>query len=119
MTPFKDKQDILTFMHSKYKMWKDFERFEKGAYEMKEQMIVALVLTQKKSVPKYHDLMHNFLMKEVIVRKFEDIDSVKVFDLLNLYLLVNKSAPSNSTPPKQAVFSAAFEIKSILKDPRT
>jgi hypothetical protein len=50
--------------------------------------------------------MHDFLMEEVIVRKFEDMDFVKVFDLLNLYLLAKESAPSNSTPPKQAVFNA-------------
>ena len=32
MTPCKDNQDILAFMQSKYKMWKDFQRFENGAY---------------------------------------------------------------------------------------
>jgi hypothetical protein len=81
---------------------------------MEEQMMVALVLTQTKSIPKYHDFMHDFLRKEVIVRKFEDL-----FDLLNLYLLAKESAPSNSTPPKQAVFNAETpELKSCLKDPR-
>ena len=119
MTPCKDNQDILAFMQTKYKMWKDFQRFENGAYGMEEQMMVALVLTQTKSIPKYHDFMHDFLMKEVIVRKFEDMDFVKVFDLLNLYLLAKESAPSNSTPPKQAVFNAETpELKSCLKYPR-
>ena len=71
-----------------------------------ESVIVGIILSQAKQVLELTNFVQDFIMKVVITKDFEDLEYVKVFDTLNMYLDVKEGADGQPSTKKQAVFNA-------------
>jgi len=119
LRPHKDKQDLITFIHEKFKLWDSFARFDYGSMVINESVIIGLILNQARQVPEFKDFIQEFIMKEVITKEFKELEYVKIFDTLNMYLVAKEGSDGQPATKAKAVFSAETDPSGKKKrDPR-
>ena len=116
----KEKQDLISFIHEKYKLWDSFSRFDYGSMAINEAVIIGLILNQARQVPEFKDFIQDFIMKVVITKEFEELEYVKIFDTLNMYLVAKEGAEGQPSLKTQAVFNAVTDQggQKPKRDPR-
>ena len=62
LKPRKEKQDMLTFLHEKFKQWKSFSRFDHGSMAINESVIVGLILSQARQVAEFKDFIRVYVI---------------------------------------------------------
>jgi hypothetical protein len=124
LRPHKEKQDLITFIHEKFKLWDSFSRFDYGSMAISEPVIIGLILNQARQVPEFKDFIQDFIkdfiMKEVITKDFGELEYVKIFDTLNMHLVAKEGAEGQPSTKTQAVFNVITDPsgKKQKRDPR-
>ena len=116
----KEKQDLISFIHEKFKLWDSFSRFDGGSMAISEPVIIGLILNQARQVSEFKDFIQDFIMKEVITKDFGELEYVKIFDTLNMYLVAKEGSDGQPSTKTQAVFNAITDTsgKKQKRDPR-
>ena len=116
----KEKQDLVSFSHEKYKLWDSFSSFDYGSMAINEAVIIGLILNQARQVPEFKDFIQDFIMKEVITKEFEELEYVKILDTLNMYLVAKEGAEGQPSLKRQAVYNSVMDQggQKPKRDPR-
>ena len=109
LRPHKEKQDLISFIHEKFKLWDSFSRFDGGSMAISEPVIIGLILNQARQVTEFKDFIQDFIMKEVITKDFGELEYVKVFDTLNMYLVAKEGSDGQPSTKTKAVFNASTD----------